>query len=82
MYQWNRDKRYRNQGSKNPPGEKAKRVLITVGLPADFRVTIFVPHSPIGSFIYLSEDFAASHFLQSQESQPDPWNVIQWGKQL
>ena len=24
---WNRDKRYTNQGSKNPPAEKAKRVL-------------------------------------------------------
>jgi|UPI0004BC1FBD hypothetical protein len=37
MYQWNRDKRYRNQGAKkNPPAEKAKRVLIAVGLPESF----------------------------------------------
>jgi hypothetical protein len=30
MYQWNRDKRYRNQGSKNPPAEIAKLVLIRI----------------------------------------------------
>ena len=52
MYQWNRDKRYRNQGAKkNPPAEKAKRVLIAVGLPADFFAFLLVfEHEAVEAF--------------------------------